>query len=116
MLAADVVYECTSEDWESQLALGAEGVKLCLAAGAAVDAVDHAGRTPLFLAAKAGQQASALLLLEARADPAAVVPQGELQATPLSSAEAVASGATEATWCMHAECCARIASAMGPGP
>ena len=112
-LAADVVYECLPSNWEEYVELGAEGVRVCLAAGAEVDAVDDHGRTPLYLAARAGQSASVRRLLEAKASPDVEVTVGEGQiSSPRQAAEAVVSGVQEAAWCMHCERCEAIVSAM----
>ena len=78
-------------------------------AGAAVDAVDSSGRTPLFRAAALGQVASARLLMEARADP-------DLMAEPLGlSPRLVAAETKTAAWCEHLQCCAEILAEFGGG-
>ena len=112
-LAADVVYEPDEQNWEEYLDLGAEGVRLLLGAKAEVNAVDSSGRTPLFIAAQAGQLMTVQALIGMGADPDFAIQPDEAEGeTARTVAEAVSSGAHKASWCMHVECSSRILAMM----
>ena len=118
-LAADVLYEPKDEEEAVELLeLGAQGVRLCLEAGAEIDPLDDQGRTPLLLAARSGQEVSARLLLEAGADPdkRGHGKEGEEQATPREAATAVVAGSTREAWWRHRAGCEAFLARCPPPP